>query len=143
VDNIIDYIPNFSKLNGATIHKIEGCTQGSDRILFYTSVGIFQMMHHYNCCESVDVEDVCGDPNDIVDALVVKAEESSSENVEVGVAVPEGWNPEWKPESYTWTYYRLITTKGDLDIRWFGSSNGYYSERVNFEQIRDPSLASD
>ena len=120
----------FSDLKGKTLIKIDGLVKGSDFVTFYTKEGnIYEMYHDQDCFEKVEVEDICGDIQDLLDSPILLAEESTSrEN-------PKGTEMEWQDDSFTWTFYKLSTFKGDVTIRWYGESNGYYSERVDFIEV--------
>lgn len=104
---------DLDNIIGATVLAVEGCNVGSESILFRTDKGTLRLYHVQNCCESVSVEDVNGDPSDLVGGVVSVAEERT--NVE-----EDSW------QRTGWTFYTIRTTKGDLDIRWLGRDNGYY-----------------
>jgi Fe-S cluster biogenesis protein NfuA len=110
---------DFEELKGLTIVSVDGAESGSDEIVFTLSDGIeFKMYHDQDCCESVLVEDVCGDIQDITNAQIIHFEERI-------VSGDTDWG------SYTATFYDIQTTKGCVNIRWNGESNGYYSESVS------------
>jgi len=77
----------------------------------------FTMRHDQQCCESVELEDICGDLEDLTLSPIMDAEE----------VCEEGNN---RDASYTWTFYKIRSGVGSVTIRWYGCSNGYYSERV-------------
>lgn len=117
----------ISELIGATISKIVGAEKGSRTITFYTNKGVFQMCHDQECCESVNVDDIVGDIEDIIGSPILRAEEKTNSDDTFG-------RIEY-PDSFTWTFYTLATIKGYVDIKWLGESNGYYSESVEFEWL--------
>jgi len=115
---------DISEMLGATLTKIDPST---DSVVFHANdERCWRMFHSQGCCETVDLEDVCGDWDDLIGAPLVQCEESNSE------PEPELSEPF---ESYTWTFYRLATMKGSVVLRWLGQSNGYYSESVDFQQL--------
>jgi len=83
--------------------------------------------HAQDCCESVSVEDVNGDWSDLIGTPLLVAEERIRTDSN-GEPAPDGC--EARDESNTWTFYTFRTIKGSVDVRWHGSSNGYYSESV-------------
>lgn len=114
---------SIEKLNGLTIESITGLEKDSDEVTFKTVCGrVFKMNHAQDCCEQVYIDDVCGDVADIIDSVVVQAESRESE-ADVF-------------ESGTWTFYDIWTAKGSVNIKWLGESNGYYSEDVDFYEVR-------
>jgi len=90
-----------------------------------------KMYHDQDCCESVVIEDVCGDLADIIDSPILQAEEATSDQRPEDLA-----KPEYEDDSQTWTFYKFATIKGSVTIRWWGSSSGYYSESVDFVEVK-------
>lgn len=123
----------FETLKGKTLTKIEGMEVDNDEIRFYCSDGsVYLMYHEQECCEGVEIDDVCGDVNDLIGEEILVAEEIIHEGEN-----PEGVIPPKYQESFTWTFYKLATKKGYVDLKWYGSSNGYYSESVDFKDITE------
>ena len=97
--------------------------------MFGTADGTRYRMHHdQDCCEHVYIEDIDGDIEDLIGDPILLAEEASGSN-------DPPLNEHW--ESHTWTFYKLRNIKASITIRWFGCSNGYYSESVSFVQLDD------
>ncbi len=113
--------PAVSQIVGLTPVSIE---QTEDEIKMDFSDGSSCTFHHYqDCCESVVVEDVNGDWSDLIGHPILVADERISHDE------PGGF------ESDTWTFYTFRGNGGSVDVRWHGSSNGYYSESVDFSFV--------
>lgn len=116
---------NVSELVGKVLVSVDGMISGSDEIIFTCKDGdIYRMYHDQRCCEIVDIDDVIGSPKDLTYAVIVMAEEVSNKNA------PPPCNG--NQPSYTWTFYKFATVRGYVTVKWYGESNGYYSESVDF-----------
>lgn len=117
---------SVSELVGRTLIAVQRTEiDSNDALLFVCADGSrWEMYHRQDCCESVSIEDICGDLNDLIGHPIELAEERTQENDE----------PKHMDDSWTWTFYEFRTVKGSVTIRWYGSSNGYYSESVDFSR---------
>lgn len=110
----------FNVLAGKTL--IAATQLREDSFVFLTTDGeVFLQEHQQDCCETVEIESIVGAPLHMAEEVV------SSNETPSGCVI----HTDYTPESYTWTFYKLATRKGYVDIRWFGNSNGYYSETVS------------
>jgi hypothetical protein len=111
-------------LKGKTITKCYQNNDGDELIFECSDGSIYKQYHEQDCCESVSIEDICGDLNDLVGQVIRDAFESSSAG-------------ESNYGSSTWTFYTIVTMQSAVTIRWYGESNGYYSESVNFVCVHE------
>lgn len=119
---------DVSALVGQTIKQID---KMDDEILFILEDGRRAKMYHdQDCCETVIIDDIVGDLNDLIDSPIIRAEERVSCSYES--EWPTGEPMRGVDDSWTWTFYEISTNKGSVTIKWLGESNGYYSESVDF-----------
>jgi len=105
---------------GKTFNSI---VRDKETIVFESSDGKCWMGHRQECCECVEIEDICGDIDDLIGSPIIRAEERIQEG--------EG-DPDSDTDcSATWSFYEFATINGSITIRWYGTSNGWYSERVD------------
>lgn len=123
------YNSSLSQLIGKTLTQVT--QNGRESIDFTADTGErWQMRYEPDCCASCEIEDVCGDLADLIGSPIVMAEVVTDSDT------PKQIGPgDYADESFTWTFYKLATAKGYVTIRWYGSSNGYYSETASFVRV--------
>jgi hypothetical protein len=122
-DNMVDTQKGMALMLGKTFVRVTGSV-GSGEMTFETAQGErFMFAHQQDCCESVDINDIVGDLQDLCGSPMLLAERVQGET-------PVDFEEEYH-ESVTWTFYKFATRKGYVDVRWLGESNGYYSESVD------------
>ena len=124
----------YNQLIGTVFSRVERCNNDDDTINFYIgddSEPKYKLKHEQDCCEHVYIESITGNLSDLVGQPITMAEivwkDGESKKDEYG----------YSDESSTWTFIKFATIKGYVDIRFYGSSNGYYSESAQIYHKRD------
>ena len=133
-------------LEGLVFKTVEHAELGrGDELHFTTHDGqLYNMHHQQDCCENVYIDDIIGDLQDLINTPILSAREASDsdcteaqrdvmddEEFVMHKLITFDDDPSGTEESETWTFYLFRTIKGSVTLRWHGSSNGYYSERVD------------
>ena len=106
----------FNTLKGLTFERV----YKDEYTIYFVGGRVFKLHHEQDCCENVYIDDVSGDLSDLEGAPILLAEEISDAKM----------GPLNGDESFTWTFYKIATAKGHVTIRFYGTSNGYYSENA-------------
>jgi hypothetical protein len=121
-------VEEFFVFRGKKIVEVEGFEVGSDCATLVDESGDrYVFWYIQDCCASCSIEDICGDVDDLVNTHIISVEEISNYGDQAELDDRASGC-----ESHTWTFYRFMTGKGVVTVRWLGESNGYYSESVSF-----------
>ena len=112
---------NFDRLRWETLKEVY-VNDRQTEIYFITKDGTkFLMTHEQECCEHVWVEEIIGDLGVLINSEILKAEVATNRDLD---------KLDSDDDSFIWTFYTLATIKGYVTFRWYGESNGCYSETV-------------
>ena len=115
---------NRCKIDELVGKAVRGLAYSDEYFQILTDDCICIFYHEYDCCESVWLTQVDGISDKIIGSRIVMAEEVvDAKDTEYG--------------HITWTFYKIGTTKGVIDFRFQGESNGYYSESVDLIKIEE------
>ena len=119
----------FKELVGKTFTRVHRGLDNGDDVVYFGGAESFRMLHQQDCCEYVGIEDIEGNLEDLENSPILRAEKTP--NSDDGPKSDMGY----EDDCFTWTYYNIRTVKGSVNIRWYGSSNGYYSEDVDVYRV--------
>ena len=130
-ERFTEYLNRFGnyKSQYSTMGKTFRYLDSEDYLVFVeadlSAIHIFA--HQRECCESVWLEDITGDLNDLIGKPLLMAE-----------LVMEDKDDYEKDLYELWSFYKFATLKGNVTLRWIGNSNGYYSIDVNYFHFKKP-----
>jgi len=104
----------FSSLKGKTL---TGFQPIDDRVSFITKKGKYTLINFESWCGNdceVTLEDIDGDISRLFNQKILLAEETTDQS----------------KEGVTYSFYKLSTNNDSVTLRFYGRSNGYYSESM-------------
>lgn len=127
---------DISVLVGKTVESIELL---NGQVTFnVASDGKYKLTYEGDCCSEGELIDVAGELTDLVGSPIVMAElVTNTDAVRQNHLPPSATEraEQMDQGSFTWSFYKFATAKGYVTLSWFGTSNGYYTETVEFRRF--------
>ena len=117
----------MEEMLGQVFNRVIQENEDGDTLTFHNSRNSYQFFHAQECCESVYIAEIHGELSDLQGAPLLQADEEIN---------TEADDDDDYGNHTTWTFYKFATIKGSVTVRWCRSSNGYYSEAVNFTRLK-------
>lgn len=127
-----------SDMIGKTFTSVKRSKDHHDEVITFSGDGyeykLYSSENNHGNDVVVLIDDIVGDLEDLINTPILVSELVTSKH--------DRWSKEPKPPgkevsgSWTWSFYKFATAKGYVDIKWWGTSNGYYSEEVDFKRIK-------
>lgn len=128
-------IKNYNEVIGEVVKEVYVGEYETSLLLEFESGNGLLLTHYQDCCEYVAIDDIVGGKlEDLKGQKILKFEEVINIDLD---EKPKNLDIDEEIYSSTWTFYKISTFKDDITIRWFGTSNGWYSEKVDVEHITD------
>ena len=119
---------NRCKIDELVGKAVRGLAYSDEYFQILTDDCIYIFYHEYNCCESVWLTQVDGISDKIIGSRIVIAEVVTKTGEDVAIDTDNY-------DSVTYSFYKIGTSKGMIDFRFQGVSNGYYSETVDLVKV--------
>lgn len=125
----------FKNLKGKIIRRI--ITKNDEEMYFEIGRDEWYYLHHNGDYSNIWLAEIIGDLDDVVGSVIVEAE-LVKQQTDAGEGRPDNITEAERTrseESGTWSFYKLRTGTGSVTLRWCGTSNGYYSEEVDYHSV--------
>lgn len=116
---------DFNELVGKTLTKVE-ISPDRDEANFYCNDGTrYKMYHTQGVCETVVINDISGNIEDLLESPILNA----IKRVDVRKQIVDEYN------NFLLIFFKLVTAKGQVVIRWYSEADGYSPYDVDFVMV--------
>lgn len=110
--------------------KCEYDVHDNELVIYFTDGSYLEFSHKQSCCEEVFLYDTERDLKELIGSEIFSIEETCNESQS---SFENDDAPDEARDNFTWTFYRIKSSKGYFTLRWLGTSNGNYSESVDVD----------